>query len=169
MRFSRQFNCWSLRCSWSIACRRCSNYIFLLHLTVGFNILRKDNFKPKREPVKFLDLVHLILEILRYIYIYNICLLMGRHENMSPSISNSNIASWVGAWVWIHPWPLNLRDTFCHPLSFVFLCVKMFHDMTKYCWLFQDKNDILMIQKFSFKIKMVSGLSYLYNRNSYTI
>ena len=28
----RQSNCWSLRCSWSIACRRCSNYIFLLDL-----------------------------------------------------------------------------------------------------------------------------------------
>ena len=26
---SRQLNCWSLRCSWSIACRRCSNYIFI--------------------------------------------------------------------------------------------------------------------------------------------
>ena len=27
---SRQRNCWSLRCSWSIVCRRCSNYIFIL-------------------------------------------------------------------------------------------------------------------------------------------
>ena len=31
----------SLRCSLSIACRRCSNYIFILHPTIGFNILRK--------------------------------------------------------------------------------------------------------------------------------
>ena len=30
---SRQQTCWSLRCSWSIACRRCSNYIFILGLT----------------------------------------------------------------------------------------------------------------------------------------
>ena len=67
MHFSRQLNCWSLRCSWSIACRRCSNYIFILHLTLGFNILRKDNCKPRRETVKFGDLVRLILEILRYI------------------------------------------------------------------------------------------------------
>ena len=29
-------NCRSLRCSWSIACRRCSNYIFILDLTPGF-------------------------------------------------------------------------------------------------------------------------------------
>ena len=55
--FSRQFNCWSLRCSWSIACRHCSNYIFILHLTLGFNILRKDNCKPWRETFKFWDLV----------------------------------------------------------------------------------------------------------------
>ena len=66
MHFSRQLNCWSLRCSWSIACRRCSNYIFILHLTLGFNILRKDNCRPRRETFKFWDLVRLILEILRY-------------------------------------------------------------------------------------------------------
>ena len=41
----RQWNCWSLRCSWSIACRRCSNYIFILDLTHGFNEMGKDNFK----------------------------------------------------------------------------------------------------------------------------
>ena len=64
--FSRQLNCWSLRCSWSIACRRYSNYIFILHLTLGFNILRKDNCKPRRETFNFWDLVHLILEILRH-------------------------------------------------------------------------------------------------------
>ena len=40
---SRQQNCLSLRCSWSIACRRCSNYIFILDLTPGFNGLDKDN------------------------------------------------------------------------------------------------------------------------------
>ena len=32
---SKQYNCWSLRCSWSMACRRCSYYIFIIvfHLT----------------------------------------------------------------------------------------------------------------------------------------
>ena len=65
--FSMQLNCWSLRCSWSIACRRCSNYIFILHLTLGLNILHKDNCKPRRETFKLWDLVRLIFEILRYI------------------------------------------------------------------------------------------------------
>ena len=61
--FSRQLNCWSLRCNWSITCRRCSNYIFILHTTLGFNLLRKDNCKPRRETFKIWDLVSLILEI----------------------------------------------------------------------------------------------------------
>ena len=65
--FSSQLNCWSLRCSWSIACRHCSNYIFILNLTPGFNGLGKDNYKMRREVFKFSDLVRLILETLRYI------------------------------------------------------------------------------------------------------
>ena len=64
--FSTQLNCWSLRCNWSIACRRCSNYNFFLHLTLGFNILRNDNCKPRRGALKFWHLVRLILETLRY-------------------------------------------------------------------------------------------------------
>ena len=63
--FSSQLNYWSLICSWSIACRRCSNYIFILHLTPGLNILRKDNCPPRREIFKFWDFVRLILETLR--------------------------------------------------------------------------------------------------------
>ena len=66
MHFSRQLNCWSLRFSWSIACRRCSNYIFILNLTPGFNRLGKDNYKMRREAFQFSDLVRLILETLRY-------------------------------------------------------------------------------------------------------
>ena len=31
----------------------------ILHLTLGFNILRKDNCKPRRETFKFCDLVRL--------------------------------------------------------------------------------------------------------------
>ena len=58
--FSRQLNCWSLRCSWSIACRRCSNYICILQLTLGFNILRKDNCKPRQETFKLWNLVPLV-------------------------------------------------------------------------------------------------------------
>ena len=63
---SRHLNCWSLRCSWSIACRRCSNYIFILDLTPSFNGLGKDNCKTRPEIFKFWDLVCLILEVWRY-------------------------------------------------------------------------------------------------------
>ena len=62
-----QLDCWSLRCSWSIACWRCSNYIFIFNLTSGFNGLSKDNYKITRETSKFWALVRLILETLRYI------------------------------------------------------------------------------------------------------
>ena len=63
--FSRELNCWSLRCSWNIACRRCSNYIFILNLTPGFNGLGNDNYNMRPEAFKFWDLVRLILETLR--------------------------------------------------------------------------------------------------------
>ena len=44
----------SLRCSWSIACRRCSNHIFIFDLTPGgVNKLRKGNCKTRRETFKF--------------------------------------------------------------------------------------------------------------------
>ena len=61
MHLGRQLNCWSLRCSWSSACRRCSNYIFIHNLTPGFNGLSNDNCKTRRESFKFWDLVRLIL------------------------------------------------------------------------------------------------------------
>ena len=48
----RQQNCWSLRCSWSTAYQRCSNYIFILNLTPGFNRLLKDNWKKRQETFK---------------------------------------------------------------------------------------------------------------------
>ena len=48
------------------ACRNCSNYIFILDLTPGFNGLNIGNGKMRRESFKFWDLVQLILEVLRY-------------------------------------------------------------------------------------------------------
>ena len=51
------------------ACRRCSDYIFILHLTPNFNGLDKDNCKTKWETFKFCNSVRLILEIWRYIWI----------------------------------------------------------------------------------------------------
>ena len=64
--FSGQLNYCTLKCSWSITCRRCSNYIFILNWTPGFNGLGKDNYKMRHEAFKFWDLVHLILETLWY-------------------------------------------------------------------------------------------------------
>ena len=58
----------NIRCT----CRRCSNYIFVLNLTPGFNGLAKSNCKTRRQSLKFWDLVRLILETLRYKYINRI-------------------------------------------------------------------------------------------------
>ena len=52
--------------NWSIACWCCSNYIFIVHSTPGFNILHKNNCKTRRDTFKFGDLVPLILENLLY-------------------------------------------------------------------------------------------------------
>ena len=60
-----QYKCWLLRYSWSIAYRRCSNYIFILDLTPGFNTLGRDNFKTRRGILKSWDLVSLRLEVWR--------------------------------------------------------------------------------------------------------
>ena len=65
--FSKQLNCWLLRCSWSITSLHCSNYAVFLHLTPGFNILHKENCKPRWEAFELCDSVHLILEILQCI------------------------------------------------------------------------------------------------------
>ena len=64
---SRPCNCWSLRCSWSIACRCCSNYIFILDWTLGFNGLGKGNCSTRRETFNFLNCVRLILQVWPYI------------------------------------------------------------------------------------------------------
>ena len=54
----------AFRCSWSIT--GCSNDIFILALTPGFNGLGKDNCKTRWETFKFWDLVLLILEVWRW-------------------------------------------------------------------------------------------------------
>ena len=41
-------NCWSFRCSWSITCQRCTNYIIIPDLTPGSNGLGKDNHKKRQ-------------------------------------------------------------------------------------------------------------------------
>ena len=42
---------------WSISCRRCSNYIFIIDLAPGFNALGKDNGKTSRETFTFGDYI----------------------------------------------------------------------------------------------------------------
>ena len=51
----RKWNFWSLRCGWSIACRRFSNYILILDSTPGFNVLDRYNCKT-RQKTKILGL-----------------------------------------------------------------------------------------------------------------
>ena len=63
-----KITCWSLRCSWSIASRRCSNCIFIRDWTPGFNGFSIDNDKTRLQSFKFCNLAHLILEILWYIF-----------------------------------------------------------------------------------------------------
>ena len=46
--------------------RRCSNYIFILDLTHGFNGLGKGNCKMKWEIFSFWDLVCLVIEVWQY-------------------------------------------------------------------------------------------------------
>ena len=54
------------RYRWSSACQRCSNYIFILNLTHGFNRLHKYNCKTRQETSKFWNVVYLILEVWWY-------------------------------------------------------------------------------------------------------
>ena len=49
------------------ASRRCSNYISILDLPLGFNGLGKDSCETWRETFKFWNLVRLILEVCRYL------------------------------------------------------------------------------------------------------
>ena len=58
--------CWSLRCSCSITCQCCSNYIFILDLTPGFNGLDKGNCKARQETFKFWNLVWLYLTVVYF-------------------------------------------------------------------------------------------------------
>ena len=65
---SRQYNCWLLRCSWSIACWRWANYIFIHDLKPRFNGLGKDDCKTRWETSKLWDLACFLLEVWHYIH-----------------------------------------------------------------------------------------------------
>ena len=64
---SSQHSVWSFRCSWSMACRRCSTYIFIIDLAPSFNRLGKNNCDTRGETLKFWDSVWLLLEIWWYL------------------------------------------------------------------------------------------------------
>ena len=49
-------------CSWGIACRCYSNYIFILDLKHGLKGLSKDSCKTRRGTLKFWNSVRLIVE-----------------------------------------------------------------------------------------------------------
>ena len=118
MHLIRQWNCSPLRCSWSIAYRRCSNCIFI-DLTPGFNGLGKDNCKTRQETFKFWDLVCLILEILRYFYVSN----------------TWNFMLWSGNFIWPRVWTpwrdnsianaLELRLSSTNPS--ICICIKLLY------------------------------------------
>ena len=61
---SRQYNCWSFRCSWRTACRWCT----ILDLTTRLNRLCKDNDKTRRETIKCMNLMRLILQVWWHFY-----------------------------------------------------------------------------------------------------
>ena len=52
----RQLNCRSLRCSWSIACRRCSNYIFILHSTLALQYIAQRHLQSATRNIEVLGL-----------------------------------------------------------------------------------------------------------------
>ena len=100
MHLSGQQPCWSLRWIWSIACRRCSNYSFILDLTPGFNGLGKGNCTTGGESFKLWDLVRLILEVWQYMSLkkeihvkpYGVSLIW---------IMNINIHWWCNYLLWV--------------------------------------------------------------------
>ena len=97
-------NCRSLRCSWSIACRRCSNYIFILDLTSSFKGFGKDSRKTLRESFKCWDLVRLILETWRYL----------------STVADINQLRYGPA----GPYPFPLKIAECqNPPTYIYICV----------------------------------------------
>ena len=118
--------CWLLRCSWSIACRRCSNYIFILDLTPGFNGLGKDTCKTRRESFKFWYLVCLILEILRFCSLPKA---LGQWDMSSP-VS----AIWICSQQWIVLQPFTLFRKERHHTTLLRFCFAVFLQKLKHSY-----------------------------------
>ena len=100
-------NCWSLRCSWSIACRRCSNYIFILDLTSGFKGFSKDSRKTVRESFKCWDLLRLNIRDLTVFHgnPVQMCSFQLRGDDFisGPDVDQHLItAPWVSSHQWVN-------------------------------------------------------------------
>ena len=103
-------------CSWSIACRHCSNYIFILDLTPGFKGFGKDSRKTVLESFNCWDLVRLILETWRYIITTTsrkgewLNLLWPCDVMWSTDLCHHQLQWWdVVKWLWSHC-TLQLRE-----------------------------------------------------------
>ena len=102
--FSRLLNCWSLRCSWSIACRRCSNYIFILQWTLGFNIWTKITTSRDEKRLNF-GIWHVLYQRLYSSYptifqfqhqVLTHCGLVTPYDDKD--LSQLWLKEWLGAW-----------------------------------------------------------------------
>ena len=82
----------------SFARRRCSNYIFILDLTPGFNGLSKDNCKMRWEIFKFWHLMRLISEVWRYIVLFGSTDVVRITTYERHSVSNQRQFIFVRVW-----------------------------------------------------------------------
>ena len=100
----------SLRCSWSIACRRCSNYIFILDLIPGFNGLGKDDCKTRQETFNFWDLVLLIQEVLGYVIISQAAITVTTILSSYLKVRSLQLIWRSGTYLWVPDLQLSCTD-----------------------------------------------------------
>ena len=73
------------------------NYISILNLTPGFNVLGKDNCKTRRETFKFGNLVWLILEIWGYVLLLQViaCHMFPSEPNLCGNTQKLHLKTWM--------------------------------------------------------------------------
>ena len=101
----------SLRWCWRTACRRCSNYISILDLTLGFIGLGKYNCKTRRETFIFGDLLRPILEILPFSLIWALVVLAALALFIYINIENLRT-------YYRYPTTVNIEVNYKSPLTF---------------------------------------------------
>ena len=140
----RQYNCWSLRYSWSIACQRCSNYILILELIPGFNRLGKNNDKTRWEFFFFFfwgggDLVGLILEIWRY---YSLLLRAMPWWHMQSTLTKAQSRKYIKNYTCITP------------IQVMYTCIGSFATYFNASWF--PKSMISWLSSFSYTTQWTS-------------